>query len=106
MSTLEEDAERALGAMLLSVVGAMTASGMRPATALRLGAFVCIDGAFGRGALRGLGLPLSTEQRWRKEVKDGLGGVVMADEPSLDFVNAMLPLMGITGVELRAKDAK
>jgi NAD(P)H-dependent flavin oxidoreductase YrpB (nitropropane dioxygenase family) len=102
VSTLEEQAGQALGAMLLAVVKSMTDAGMRPATALRLAAFVAIDGSFGRGALTALGLPANTERRWRREVRDAVAGYE-AEGPSLDFINALLPMMGIEGVELHAK---
>jgi NAD(P)H-dependent flavin oxidoreductase YrpB (nitropropane dioxygenase family) len=103
MSTLEDQAGQALGAMLLAVVKSMTDAGMRPATAMRLAAFVAIDGSFGRGALTALGLPADTERRWRREVREAVAGVEMAEGPPLDFINAMLPMMGIEGVELHAK---
>jgi NAD(P)H-dependent flavin oxidoreductase YrpB (nitropropane dioxygenase family) len=104
VSTLEDQAGQALGAMLLAVVKSMTDAGMRPATALRLAAFVAIDGSFGRGALTALGLPANTERRWRREVREAVAGYEIAEGPSLDFINSLLPMMGIDGVQLRATD--
>jgi len=97
-------AEVALGAALYAMVRAMTEAGMRPATALRLSGFVVIEGALGAGAFRGLGLPKSTENRWRHEVRDALSGVELPDEPPLELLNELLPMLGVEGVELRRRD--
>lgn len=100
----DEAAEKALGALLYAVVKGLTDAGLSPQKAMRLAAFVAIDGAIGRGALRSLGLPAPTERRWRAEVREALSGVELPDEPPVEYMNELLPLMGIRGIEVRRKD--
>lgn len=99
-----EVAEQALGTLLYGVVKALTASGLSPQKAMRLAAFVVIDGAIGRGALVSLGLPASTERRWRAEVRDALSAEELPSDLPVEVFNELLPLMGISGVELRRKE--
>jgi len=101
----QDAAEAALGAALYATVKALTDAGMRPASALRLAGFVAIDGTLGRGALKALGLPGSTERRWRAEVREAVEGYQLRDDAPMEYLNELLPLMGLDGVEMRRKDA-
>jgi len=100
----QDAAEVALGTALYAMVKAMTEAGMRPAVALRLSGFIVIEGALGAGAFRGLGLPKSTENRWRHEVRAALSGVELADEPPLELLNELLPLLGVEHLEFRRRE--
>lgn len=101
----KNQAEQALGSMLYGVVRALIQSGLRPAAAMRVAAFVAIDGSIGRGALRQLGLPVRTERRWRAEVRDAVAAAsaTLPDEAPIELLNELLPLMGLD-VEVRPRE--
>lgn len=101
---LEDQAGRLLAGMLLAVVRGMVHAGVEPAKAMRLAAFAVLEAEFGRDTVLALGMPGTTERRWRRELREALAEAEIPEDPPVELINELLPMMGITGVELRAKE--
>lgn len=97
---MNEQIEKWFAAGMLGIVQALMAAGATPNSALRLAAFVAIEGTFGREVTEGsLGLPRSTAARWRAEIA-ALNGKALPDDVPVDLVNRMLPMLGLDGIRL------
>ncbi|MEO3935119.1 hypothetical protein V3N99_00010 [Dermatophilaceae bacterium Soc4.6] len=71
---MEEWVGQAAGATLFGMVRALVDRGLGVGTALRLSAFLVIDGSAGRGAVEAMGLNDSTARKYRASIRK-----VMAD---------------------------
>ena len=97
---MNEQIEQWFAAGMLGIVQALMAAGASPNSALRLAAFVAIEGKFGREVTEGaLGLPRSTAARWRAEIA-ALDGQALPEDVPVELVNQVLPLLGLSGIRV------
>lgn len=100
--TKTPDIDTLIGSAVYSFAKALIATGMEPATALRLTAFAVIDSTLGRDVSRTLGVPRSTMARWRQEVAAAAeaGQELDANEVTVQAFNALLPALGMRDLRM------
>lgn len=85
--------EAGAAASLLGTIEAIKSTGVPSQRALRLGAFVLLEGALGREVWKLVGIPSSTVRRWRAEAREAAASGLIPDEMSPEFQQAVVQLI-------------
>lgn len=85
--------EQSAAVALLGTIEAIKKTGVPSQRALRLGAFVLLEGALGREVWKLVGIPPSTVFRWRAEAREAAAsGLIPGDMPP-EFQQAVIELI-------------
>lgn len=105
MNEFEGALEQGAAVALLATIEAIKKTGVPSQKALRLGAFVLLEGALGREVWKLVGIPPSTARRWRAEVrKADASGLIPSDVPA-EFQAAVIDLIGAAEADAESEEA-
>jgi len=85
--------EQGAAVALLGTIEAIKKTGVPSQKALRLGAFVLLEGALGREVWKLVGIPSSTVFRWRAEAREAAASGLIPGEMSEEFQREVIELV-------------
>lgn len=85
--------EKNAAVALLGTIEAIKKTGVPSQRALRLGAFVLLEGALGRDVWKLVGIPPSTVRRWRVEAREAAASGLIPNEMPEEFQRAVVDLL-------------
>jgi|SRR5690625_391746 len=85
--------EKSAAVALLGTIEAIKKSGVPSQKALRLGAFVLLEGALGREVWDLIGIPARTMRRYREESREAAKSGLIPSEMPEDFQRAVFELL-------------
>src|SRR5690625_3197060 len=85
--------EKSAAVALLGTIEAIKKSGVPSQKALRLGAFVLLEGALGREGWKLIGIPARTMRRYREEAREAAQSGLIPDDMPDNFKRAVFELL-------------